>query len=165
MGQAKRNRRAGRTNPPRVFTGETLLDPVREAVLSEIKQGQPKPSVIVVDATTEGTNWMPGIVDDTGVPGLPVAMCMYATVDDFAKVASESNHPVLGALERVRQSLMAHPDDVVVITLDDHGVGITEIEMTATADGHKVTMEQASAAFAGKRQGMDELLHEGAKRA
>jgi len=41
MGQARRNKMAGRMNP-RIFAAETLLGPVREVVLGELKQGKPK---------------------------------------------------------------------------------------------------------------------------
>ena len=164
MGQARRNKTTGRTNPPRIFTSANLMEPVREAVLGELKKGKPKPSVIVVDATTEGTNWMPRLVDDvSGVPGLPAAMRMYKTLDEFDKDEVWQWHPEIR--EKARRALTAHPEDVVLITLDDHGVGITDIEMTAKAlDGRELTSEQLSAALA-KREGMDELLHEGAKRA
>src|SRR6266849_9422835 len=154
MGKARRNKIAGRTNP-KLFTNENLLGPVREAVLGELKQGKPKPSIIVVDTTTVGTNWMPRVVDDvTGVPGQPAAMSMYATPDEFAKAEG----PDAQSLERVRLGLAAHPEDVVVCAISDHGVEIANVEMTAAnADGHKVTLEQLSEAYAAKRQGMDEL--------
>lgn len=147
MGQARRNKIAGTTNP-KLFTSESLLGPVREAVLGQLKEGKPKPSVIVVDTTTAGTNWMPRVVDDvTGVVGQPAAMSMYGTFDEFAEAEGPGSDPQ--SLEQVRQRLAAYPNDIVLITLGDHhGVEIDNVEVTATSVDKDERMRQTAMATA-----------------
>ena len=162
MGQARRKRATGNPSHPLGSAREPM---VREAVLRELEQGRPKPSVVVVDATTAATNLIPiRIVDDgtvTGVPGAvsgsPMPVHMYATIEQFAKDAV-TNYP--RTLEQVRQRLTAYPDDVVLITVEDHGVHINNIEITVKApNGRELTLEQLS------KEAMDDLLRKAVKRA
>src|ERR1019366_6303815 len=106
---------------------ENLLGPVRDVVLSVLKQGKAKPCVIVLDATTATTNWMPRIVDDvSGVPGQPATISTFQSLDEF----ESSRCPPVGVVEWVRRGLADHPDDVVVVSVNDEGVYISNFEMT-----------------------------------
>jgi len=93
--------------------------------------------VIVFDTTTTGTNWIPRLVDDvTGAVGKPAAGRIYATVDEFAKTEG----PDAQSLERVRRALADHPGDIVLCILDDHGVEISNVKITANVDNQKVDL-------------------------
>jgi hypothetical protein len=137
MGQARRNKIAGKRNDDRAmveamnehmekqFMDRALAETLRKADA----KGERRPEVIVVDATTKGAETMPPMIDSDGNRGIPARVNPF-TAGDFYKEMARIGDPE-GMADKVRFAMSQRPGSVGVLMVTDTNVTVTAYGATA----------------------------------